>query len=280
VHHQVFSNFQAKSVVGTGQHVFDFLGGRTNVLFKRAWTKHALKPGSTVVPNYPSVNEHYFDWIALLQSVERAGPNFQMIELGAGWGTWAVNAWNACGQKEGIFSCRLMAVEAEPTHFKWLLQHFEENGIDLGDHMLINAAVSEQGGILRFPYLDNPDEDYGASLRSVTNSTRTFPVKACSLSDLFEKMDGEIDLLHVDIQGAEYDVIPPAMDLLDRRVRAVMLGTHISLERHLEMKSLFEKQGWHCVYAFDRNGECQTEFGMVTFGDGFLYYLNPRLIDI
>jgi hypothetical protein len=37
-------------------------------------------------------------------------------------------------------------VEAEPTHFQWMLQHFRDNGLDPADHDLIEAAVSERSG--------------------------------------------------------------------------------------------------------------------------------------
>ena len=277
MHHPVFKEFRQMPVIGTGRHVFDFLGGRTNVAFKRGWEKHALPEGSKYTGNWPAVNEHYFDWIALLESVRAADDTFNFVELGAGWGTWSVHAIKACAQITSITHCKVVAVEAEPTHYRWMLQHFRENGIDGSDHKLIHGAVTSERGILRFPYLENPDEDYGASLRSAGSASRTFPVEGLTLQDILDECAGMIDLLHVDIQGAEYDVLPGNLDLLDARVKAIMVGTHISLDHHRDMQARLEGSGWQKCYAFDRNGSYDTEFGPVQFGDGFLYYRNPAL---
>jgi hypothetical protein len=78
----------------------------------------------------------------------------------------------------------------------------------------------------------------------------------------------------MDIQGAEYDVIPKAMDLLKAKVKAIMVGTHISLEKHNELHQMFLDYDWQPVMVFPRNREVDTDFGKVTFGDGFAFYRN------
>ena len=55
-----------------------------------------------------------------------------MVELGAGWGRWLVDAWSVLKQigktDKGLL---LVGVEAEPTHFEWMKQHFADNGLDV-----------------------------------------------------------------------------------------------------------------------------------------------------
>ncbi len=94
-------------------------------------------------PPLPSVDEEYFEWIDLLESVLAAERSYTMIELGAGYGRWVIRAALALKQFNGQLPYRLIAVEAEPTVFQWLRQHFRDNEIDASKHLVIHGAVSE-----------------------------------------------------------------------------------------------------------------------------------------
>ena len=50
--------------------------------------------------------------------------------------------------------------------------------------------------------------------------------------------------MHVDIQGAEYDVVPPNMPLLKKNVKRLMVGTHLANEKHDDLVKLLETEGW------------------------------------
>ena len=88
------------------------------------------------------MNEEYFEWIDLLRAVAEPRDSFTMLELGAGWGRWLVDAWSALrlSNKENL-AIKLIGVEAEPQHFVWMQQHFRSNGLDPYQHRLIEAAV-------------------------------------------------------------------------------------------------------------------------------------------
>ena len=77
----------------------------------------------------------------MLESVLEADDGFTMVELGAGWGRWLVDAWSVLKQI-GKTDKRLLlvGVEAEPTHFEWMKQHFADNGLD------VQAASADPGG--------------------------------------------------------------------------------------------------------------------------------------
>ncbi len=68
-----------------------------------------------------------------------------MVDLGAGFGRWLVKGATAVRQCHGDLPIRLIGVEAEPTHFEWLKQHFNDNGLDPAQHELIEAAVDGAG---------------------------------------------------------------------------------------------------------------------------------------
>lgn len=110
----------------------------------------------------PSIDDNIFDWLVLLEAVAEAKDSFTMAALGAGWGRWLVARAFATKQL-GDLPVRLIGVEAEPTHFKWMLEHFADNGIDPADHVLIEAAASGRSGHAWF-YFGKPDAWYGQSI--------------------------------------------------------------------------------------------------------------------
>ena len=278
-HHPIFETFECQECTGTGQHVFDFLGGATDVAYKKGWEKWAVKEGTSYKPQYPPVNEHYFDWIALLQRVQAASGTFRMAELGAGWAPWLVRAVLAARQVPSIDSIELVGVEADAVHYGWVKDHFSDNGLGIDQYHMVHGAVAPASTILKFPKIANPDEDYGASLRAVNSKTEFVEVQGYTLESLLSKFSGPIDFLHVDIQGAEYDVLPPAMELLKDTVKGIMVGTHISSDKHQELYDLFEGNDWEPILIYPRNETVQTEYGEVQFGDGFQYWTNTRNLD-
>ncbi len=86
----------------------------------------------------------------MLDSVCESEGSFTMVELGAGWGRWIVNAAVALRQIDPERPFLLVGVEAEPTHFEWLRRHLLDNGIDPDRHTLVRAAVAPTEGRVKF----------------------------------------------------------------------------------------------------------------------------------
>ena len=275
LHHPIFDKFQNCEVMGTGKHVFDFLGVATDVSFKKGWEKWAIPKGRKHVYGVPPVNEHYFDWITLLQAVDRANGTLRIAELGAGWGPWLVRGAIAAKQIDKITDVHLLGVEADPTHFGWMKRHFMDNAILPSSHRLIQGAIAAESQLLKFPKIDKPEEDYGASLRAGISSQEFIEVQGYTLEDIISRFDGPIDFMHSDIQGAEYEVFPPNMDLMKANVKHFMVGTHISGEKHNEFVELFKSHKWELEINYPRMELSRTQYGDVQFGDGFLFFRNP-----
>lgn len=276
--HPIFAAFQPVTVTTSGRHVYDFTGGATRVAFKRAWAGHATGQGRSVTPALPPKNEHYLDWIVLLTAVSRAQGTFRMAECGAGWAPWLVRAALAARQRPAITALELVGIEADTTHYAWMAEHFRDNGLNPDDYHLLHGAVSATPGVLQFPVIADPDVDYGTSLGMAATAARTIDVKGWSLPETLDIFSGPLDFLHIDIQGAEYDVIPPAMDILKRRVKSVMVGTHISDAKHDSLAERFRQAGWTQTMALPRNTANATPWGEVTTNDGFLWFENPGLL--
>ena len=90
----------------------------------------------------PSEDDNLLDWLILLEAVMAAKDKFTMVALGAGWGRWLVAGAKAAEQKSKPYS--LIGVEAEPSHYKWMVQHFEDNKINPAEHELLQAAAAGQ----------------------------------------------------------------------------------------------------------------------------------------
>ncbi len=114
---------------------------------------------------------------------------------------------------------------------------------------------------------------------------------------------GQVDVIDLDVQGAEFSLLPPLIELLDARVARVIVGTHES-EGHHRLFELFLAHNWTLLSHFPFRGEspctnalrgdermrwteqegllekCYAEFtahGPVIPWDGELVFDNPRL---
>lgn len=171
----------------------------------------------TVTP--PPRDAEYFEWIDVLEAVTRAVGQFTMLELGAGYGRWIVNAAAALRSYSGLRH-RLTAVEAEPTHFRWLELHCCDNDVDAS---LIHAAAPQRGKVAFA--VGKPASWYGQAIADGTWSPdRAEEVEAVTLSDLLEPL-GCVDLVHCDVQGAEAAVFEEAAADVDAKVKRVHVGT-------------------------------------------------------
>jgi FkbM family methyltransferase len=233
----------------------------------------------------PSFDDNIFDWLVLLEAIAAAKDEFTMAALGAGWGRWLVAAAFAARQLEGL-RVHLIGVEAEPTHFAWMREHFLDNGLNPDEHELIEAAAAREHGHAWF-YFGKPDSWYGQSLiqdealsrrsdrEADYNGEKARLVRTIDLPELLEGR-ARIDYLHADIQGAELEFLQTAPGLLNEKVGRVLIGTHsTAIEEGL--RKLFEGIGWRCQYDFAMNTEIHIDGKAVALGDGVQVWLNPAL---
>jgi FkbM family methyltransferase len=283
MHHPVFERFEilTSNEISSDLH-YDFLGGVRQKSFDRGILTllgrrtviHA--PGEIRIGDYPGINEGYIEWVDVLETAVAATQSFTMIELGAGYGRWLVRAALAVKQYHGDLPIKLIGVEAEPTHFRWLKQHFRDNGIDPDKHELIEAAVDEQDGEVFF-HVGKPDEWYGQAIAEHTDapSESIQKVRAVSLSTILSPLDS-VDLIDLDVQGAEFVVLRGAISALNEKVKRVHIGTH-GHDIELELRTLFRQNGWYKLNDYACQSTETTPWGDVAFGDGIQTWINPRL---
>lgn len=278
--HPVFANFRRwEGWVESGWNV-NWLG----VLLRTEYFAMDDVPERRYVKTPPlPFDEEYFEWIDLLTTVVEAEEQFTMIELGAGYGRWIVNAAAAANQYGGV-PYLLIAVEAEPQHFQWMHQHLRDNAVPLESVRLVPAAVAGVDGRGRFE-IGNAYEFYGQALlaaepaddASVEGSGADgddWNVRTVSLTTLLADLD-RVDLIDVDIQGAEADVFEAAGDAVDEKVKRVHIETHTAdVEKRLRV--VFGELGWRKLWDFPSESDTATPYGVVHFQGGLQTWANPR----
>jgi FkbM family methyltransferase len=156
-----------------------------------------------------------------------------IIDCGANIGL-AVLYW-----KQLYESARVIAFEPDPVVFEVLSWNCQQFG--LSNVRLINKAVSNQVGEALF-YAEGADAGH-LVFDKVNGGRPAVPVATVRLSDF---LDDEIDLLKIDIEGAETVVLRDCEDLL-HRVKHVFVEYHSFLgqeQRLDEIFSILKKNGF------------------------------------
>jgi FkbM family methyltransferase len=249
-------------------------------------------------PEPPTPSEDYFEWIDLLEAVAAAEDRFTMLDLGAGFGRWGIRGALAATQR-GLRHIDIRLVEGEPQHAAWLREAAQLNGLSDPEITITEAVVSYTEGPVGFA-IAVAGQDYDAhnwwgqfapktaEARKTGRSYLGHPVFRSDLGhDLvyipaitFEALAADvavIDLVNMDIQGAERELIENAIASFSRKVRRVHIGTH-GTEIEDAIRRVFRDAGWTCRWDFPHSGERQTPYGPARFDDGVQSWQNPRLI--
>lgn len=269
----------------------------------------AYRGGSTALdlldpPQFGAHNEGALDEMAevaaLLHSLDRAGPHYRMVSLGAAPGEWAVKAERGYRMRHPHGGFRSWSLEGDLDHVEMTKDFMRRNGADMAHHHIAYQVIAERDGWAYFPII-NPDLDWGAGMAALADDPaaldshitmsdaakadriganggkplefRTVP--AVSLATLLAET-GEVDFLHSDIQGAEKTVFPPQMEALNKAVRICCIGTH-GKEIERTLVDAFAGNGWRaeCGYTCHSEGKGESER---VLKDGVFVWTNPRLM--
>jgi FkbM family methyltransferase len=294
-HHQIFGSFEKFGGVSNEKFHFDFIGTQID----RTFDNVSFEMGGDHSVALPTINEEYFEWIDILQAAKEAKGSFAVVELGAGYGRWAARACLAARQL-GIADINAILVEAEPVHAEWSAQHMRNNGIETFKvfQAAIGPAVGNTQFVIEMPDQNGattPDAWYGQALNwtdashhkptgrkyrgfEVHDNGTGWGIIDVSVLPLDQIIAGTeiIDIIDMDIQGAEADVVEASIDLMSERVKRVHIGTH-SHEVEDRIRKVMTEAGWHKVWDFSCGATAVTPYGTVAFQDGVQSWQNPTL---
>jgi FkbM family methyltransferase len=164
-------------------------------------------------------------------------PEVTLMELGAGYGEWCLALTGVIKNHlipTTIKTIQCYAIEAEPTHKNWCKTHFDVYNIP---GKVVWGAVSDYNGDCRFSILPRPADNYGQSitvgnglLRTISNVARhkAVLVPCFTLDKIISTCSvGHVDVIHMDVQGAECRVINGAMKTIEAgKIDYWIIGTH------------------------------------------------------
>lgn len=264
--------------------ITDFLGIKTSSRF-HPWAQHLDNKvvGDLPIPD-DSLRAEAIEYFAVLKSLEAASPrSFSVIELGASYAPWTCVA-AVLAERTGRRRSNFVAVEASKYLFDLIPAHLGENNIDLGRNniRLINGAVSAQREVLQFPKVLNPGENGGQTSKTASEKDylgRAVEYEAVQGYPVAEIVGPDVyDLMHIDIQGMEYEVLSASVEILNTQVRAVFVGTH-SRKIEGQLLELFHANGWKLERERPTKFTYRSNLPDIvawTTRDGGQFWTNPR----
>ncbi len=187
------------------------------------------------------------EWAAALRAVDLSGETFSMIELGCGWGCWMNNTGVAA--RNAGKKVRLIGIEGDHGHVEFAVEALKTNGFQQKDFEVFHGIAAEKPGKALFPKQNIPGMTWGlepvfhATPQQLTEAQQSgnFDIlDIINMSDIIGESE-VIDLLHIDIQGGEADLVEACIEILNKHVRYVLIGTHSRvIEGRLESMLLNE----------------------------------------
>ncbi len=129
-----------------------------------------------------------------------------VLDLGANIGFFTLIFAKLVGEEGKVF-----AFEPDPDNFSLLKKNIEINGYQ--NVILVHKAVSNETGKTRL-YLSSEASDH--RIYDSYDGRKSIEIETTRLDDYFNKYNGRIDFIKMDVQGAEWAVIKGASSLLQK----------------------------------------------------------------
>jgi len=295
----------------------DWMGIRTRIPML-PWAPPEL--AGTVSEELPIPDDGYrsedIEYAALARAVRDTHDHtLRVVEVGAGWAPWGVAALvhaREVGQPAIAF-----AVEADHRKCEWARQHAADNSIDvltvsgrprqLGKRLakalaswpgtgqvlvVIEAAAWHENTTVEFP--EAPIDDMGTAVWTLPGTDvdyrgahlRHKSIPAIGIEELLGAIrsagsdDTVVDLLHVDVQGVEFELLEPTAGAIQTHTRLMAVGTH-SRWNEGQLQYFFLERGWGLLI----DDPCKAHFTMThptlsgfTVQDGMQLWENPFVL--
>jgi FkbM family methyltransferase len=165
-----------------------------------------------------------------------------VVDIGANVGAWVV--WLS-EKRPGL---RGTSYEPDPQAAAYLRRNLELNG--LADRVDVHEeAVSDHTGTARL-FQAQPG-DGASSLRSVSHAVefeRESVVSTVSFDDAVARIEGDISLVKIDCEGAEYDIVEASSPEAWSRVKRVVVEYHPAPAEKLDaLRARLRELGYEVV---------------------------------
>ncbi len=185
-------------------------------------------------PNlHEPVEEHWL--LKLLETLPSESPTF--LDVGAGYGYYSILI------KLRRPGAKVFAVEPLPIHVQGLRETAVLNGLSADDIHVMQRAIGPMAGWVKFI-----PAGYASRMMSQGDSEEFIAAQAESLDEIVGQT-GAVDVMKMDIQGAEESVLKAAEPVLAAgRISHIVLGTH-SPRLHESCGRLLENAGYQILHS-------------------------------
>ncbi len=276
----LISKYQASGVTPEAGLIRNFLGTRV-LPAVHPTVLNALQGTVEALPVPGNWHADIAEWAAALKTVEMARDTYRILELGCGWGCWITNM-GVAARARGL-DLELIGIDGDQHHLEMARTTLELNGFSENSFRLVHGIASHEPGQAAFPRSAPGDANYGRSAEPLSEAER--PANAGVQSEqqildcyTIEQLSGpaRLDLLHIDIQGAEYRFLMGSFSHVRRHVRRVLVGTH-SRTIEGDLMEHFLAQGWRLE--MERPAVAPLQKGVpITLIDGVQLWANPDLV--
>lgn len=297
------------------EFLVDWMGVRTRIPML-PWAPSEL--AGTTSTQLPIPDDGYrsedFEYVALARALAGVTDHaLRVVEVGAGWAPWAVSSLVIARQRR--LEAIGIAVEADRRKCEWAVQNARDNMIEvaavsgkphqlgkrlreavakrrLGQQLLIvvEAAAWHETSSVEFP--DAPIDDMGTAVWTLPGTDVDYrgahlhhsKIPAIAIQELLEAIrtpaDAPVDLLHVDVQGVEFELLEKTAGAIQDNTRIMAVGTHNRLSEGQLQYFLLER-GWGLLI----DKPCKAHFTMThptlsgfTVQDGMQLWENPFVL--
>jgi FkbM family methyltransferase len=285
-----FDTFPPRLVTVPAGHTADYLGN--------LWPKHfgLGEQSGQYIKDIPAVSEEYFEFLDIFEAAIDAERAFTIMEWGAGFARWT-SLGIAAARLRGIEQINVACVEAHPQHIKYIEENFDLLKMSAENAVIFPFALSGKSGtdifVIGMPQeFHQEDTWYGQALTPFNDLVPSG--KFYDGSPLLENDRGWqgiqvqvepassvlrnyefIDLIDMDLQGAEADVVDESIVQLNNQVRRLHIGTH-GPEIEERLRATLSANDWIKLRDLPVAAETETCFGPVTCVDGLQSWFNPR----
>jgi FkbM family methyltransferase len=168
-------------------------------------------------------------WFHRLLADHRPGQTFRFWDVGAGVGYYGLLVTAL------IPGAKVTAFEPLPAHAAAITRHWRLNGRPDRDLAILPLAASDRDGQARFVAVH-----YGSHL-ATDRQAGDLVVRTAPLAPLLARLGVPVDLMKIDVQGAELAVLQGLWPQA-RMVRSWIVGTH-GPDIHLAVSDWFRRLG-------------------------------------
>ncbi|RVT91435.1 hypothetical protein EOD42_22530 [Rhodovarius crocodyli] len=199
------------------------------------------------------------EYVGLALALKHAHGGFTAVELGAGFAPW-LGLSAILARRKGLGPVSITGVEGDAERAASMRNHLAYNRLLPHDAEMVgsydglswdlrHAVIWDEDGDALFPTTGIADSggqaidtDKSASVDYRGADTAHVRVPAVTLETLL-KDKSLIDFVHIDIQGAEFNVLNRSVGFVSERVKFMMVATHSRLLEGAIQSILFDN-GW------------------------------------